>query len=1056
MEKDLMIPRNWPRAAAVGAVVAASLFANRPTLEEEKPAQKTKRAWTLPEAQAELLLHPRDPYLQYVALQLARRENKQEEVAKVIEQLLGADPRGRRERADLFSIFTGALAVQESLQLDTMRTPNASAPSPPSPQLTVKQVPVTVVEKVPYTVAKQVPVEIEKDGVKTTVMKTVYETRYIDVTRAVHAGASATLPKLPVAGAVAAGMIPSAPGPLLAATTLAALTGDRGRQTVDLTALRGPAIKSHPWRKMLAGREPDVSPLARCVPDDFYFAEFRSVSSLIEALQISDLWSTHLYGQAAREARTQRAGERLQEQLAVPTGDVLRPFYDRAVAEVAVTGSDLYLREGSDVTVIFRLKRPGLFKARMDAARKEAEKSHPGCRASEGEYLGVPYVHLSTPRRDLHVFAAYPRADLHVRSNSLPALRRIVEAVRGRDAAGKKVRRLGETPEFAYIRTLLPRGAEEEDGLIYLSDPFIRRQVGPRLKLAERRRVLCYNHLRMLGHASMLYRTEFGQAPRSLADLVRSQCLPGSFGEGPLACPDGGMYSLSADGNLGVCSRHGHAHFLRPCCESALSQVTAEEADDYDAFRKDYNQYWRTYFDPIAIRIQVSPQRYRLETVVLPLIDNSIYTGLAAVLGGTPEPLDALPVPKANIFSVNFRLNKEALRKELQRLFTGKGEASLLAEKLAVLGVAPQAGLPGAVPWAPLADFGRDPLEALVDAGAVAEELQKLGVPEKAARKLTYKNVREVLDQGLGNQIGFHVYDAEPHVDFNLPRFFGDLIGLLNGQGDEVALLGFGLFLMSSANSPAYFALPIRDAALVDEFVEALDAVAAALARGPNRILDGIFQTDFYRVVHPSGVVIRGNGLQLGPVKWRFFTARVGKAFYVATKQYIIEDLIAAEAARNGKQDPGPVAHAMIRVRPENWNKTLADYRLGWAENDRQACLCNLGPLSQVGRAFGTAAARGEYSEALAVRRGREVCRLADGLHATHFFCPDGGDYLLDRDGRAVTCSVHGWAQQPRQYATQRGPADGNKLLDGFRGMTITLTFLEDGLRAVLSVDRKK
>jgi hypothetical protein len=519
-------------------MVAVSLFAHRPILAEEEPPQKTKHAWTLEEAQAELLLNPRDPYLQYVALQLARRENKQDDVAKIIEQLLGGAPGERRERADLFSIFTGALAVQESLQLDTMRTPNARGAAPPSSLLTVKQGPVTVVDKVPYTVAKQVPVEIERDGVKTTVMKTVYETSYKNVPRTVYTGTPITVPKVPVVGTVAAAMLSSAPGPLLAATTLAALTGDRGRRMVDLTALNGPAIKSHPWRKMLAGREPEISPLARCVPDDFYFAQFRSLNSLIDALEISDLWSGHLYNQAVREARTQRVGERLKEQLAVPTGDVLRPFYDRTVEEVAVTGSDLYLREGSDVTLIFRLKRSGLFKARMDAAQEEAEKSHPGLRASKGEHLGVPYVHLSTPERGLHVFSAYPRADLHVRSNSLPALQRIVEAIRGRDAAGKQVRRLGDTPEFAYIRTLLPPGSAEEDGLIYLSDPFIRRQVGPCLKLTERRRVLCYNHLRMIGHASMLYRTEFGQAPRSLADLVQFGCLPENFGQGPFACPD--------------------------------------------------------------------------------------------------------------------------------------------------------------------------------------------------------------------------------------------------------------------------------------------------------------------------------------------------------------------------------------------------------------------------------------------------------------------------------------------------------------------------------------
>ncbi len=263
----------------------------------------------------------------------------------------------------------------------------------------------------------------------------------------------------------------------------------------------------------------------------------------------------------------------------------------------------------------------------MDAFLKEAEKNHPGVKTRKGEILGVPYVHLGTAERDLHVFSAYPRADLHVRSNSLPALQRVLAAIQGRDAAGKKVQRLGDTAEFAYVRTLMPPGTPEEDGLIYLSDPFIRRQVGAQVKLTERRRLLCYNHLRMIGHASMLFRTEFGRAPQSLAELIKTQCLPAGFGERALACPDGGKYSLSADGNLGVCSHHGHAHYLRPCCETPVMHATAEEAEEYAAFAKDYDQYWRTYFDPIAIRIQIDPQRYRLETIVLPLIDNSIYTG---------------------------------------------------------------------------------------------------------------------------------------------------------------------------------------------------------------------------------------------------------------------------------------------------------------------------------------------------------------------------------------------------------------------------------------------
>src|SRR4051812_22059264 len=91
-------------------VIGACLVVGSSVPAEEKPAAKTKRAWTLDEALAELRLQPRDPYLQYVVLQLARRqhnqdevvrlvglqparlENRQDEVAKMIDKLLGNQP----------------------------------------------------------------------------------------------------------------------------------------------------------------------------------------------------------------------------------------------------------------------------------------------------------------------------------------------------------------------------------------------------------------------------------------------------------------------------------------------------------------------------------------------------------------------------------------------------------------------------------------------------------------------------------------------------------------------------------------------------------------------------------------------------------------------------------------------------------------------------------------------------------------------------------------------------------------------------------------------------
>src|SRR5262249_25703632 len=156
-----------------------------------------------------------------------------------------------------------------------------------------------------------------------------------------------------------------------------------------------------------------------------------------------------------------------------------------------------------------------------------------------------------------------------------------------------KTTQLGDTAEFKYIRTLMPRGAGEEDGFVYLSDPFIRHMVSPQLKLTERHRLLAYNHLRMIGHAAQMYRTENGKAAASLEDLAAADCCPGRFNEGEMTAPDRGYYSLAADGSTGISSRHGTIHFLTPCCEIPVKKVQGDEADEYNAFLEEYNQYWK-------------------------------------------------------------------------------------------------------------------------------------------------------------------------------------------------------------------------------------------------------------------------------------------------------------------------------------------------------------------------------------------------------------------------------------------------------------------------------
>jgi hypothetical protein len=553
-------------------------------LADEPAKPPVKNAWDLDDVMREIGLHPRDAYLQYVAMQLAKREGREQEVARRID-LHGRieTVNGGRAGADLFSTFTGALALQESLQLDTMRGERLGGG------------------------------------------------------QAVRGPGVVISPPVPPGRPQRA--MPDVPGKQVQAR-------------VEVSKLNGPTVQSHPWEKMLGNEKPQVGTLANCVPDDFWFAQFRSFAKFNEVAAMGELWGGHIFTQVLGDGRSQLTVERIKKQLGLfrlpPKMIEVLPLDG-----VAVAGSDLFLDEGSDVTLLLHGQQAN--------AMLQLIVRPNGVRAAEGEYMGIGYAHWDAPGGDVHVWFASPRPDLHVRSNSLPAFKRVLEAIAGKTRDGKPVKRLGESAEFQYIRTLLPRGAAEEDGFIFLSDPFIRRLVGPQLKLSERRRVLVYNHLRMIGHAALMFRTEFGRAPISLEELAETKCAPGVFGQGALAHPDGGTYSLSADGISGVCSKYGRIEALAPCLEHLVTEVTGEEAEEYKQFVDDYNRYWRTYFDPIAIRIQASPKQYRLETLVLPLVDNSVYTAMSQAFGGKPVGLDTLPTTRREIGGLWLHFAKQPL-----------------------------------------------------------------------------------------------------------------------------------------------------------------------------------------------------------------------------------------------------------------------------------------------------------------------------------------------------------------------------------------------------------
>ena len=201
-----------------------------------------------------------------------------------------------------------------------------------------------------------------------------------------------------------------------------------------------------------------------------------------------------------------------------------------------------------------------------------------------------------------------------------------------------------------------------------------------------------------------------------------------------------------------------------------------------------------------------------------------------------------------------------------------------------------------------------------------------------------------------------------------------------------------------------------------------------------------------------------GYAFRFGPLKWRFFWTRVGNGLYVASKPFIINDLLSQDrksqqpnAADHAHRDRGPSAHGMIRLRPLHWNQVVPQYQLGWAENQRLACLHNLGPLSSLSRAL-------HANPAAGITHDNAVDQLNSFAHRvfdSRFYYPCHGQYIVSPDGNLVSCSVHGSAASPRQPLEVAKPSRIGALTDKLRDVSLALTFLEDGLHAVVTMEHE-
>jgi len=410
-----------------------------------------------------------------------------------------------------------------------------------------------------------------------------------------------------------------------------------GERTVDVNTLTGITVKEIDWAPIIKDMKPETDPLAMYVPADQYAVFFPTFKSMIELTDEADAFGTPAL--AWLEPRAEDAGtkKKYQAQLCLSMSAISRLLGPSVIASMAFTGSDPFLRMGSDVAVLFEAKNPTLLETHLAGKQAAALKNDSTVEEESGVVEGLAYQGVCN--RDRTICSYRARSDnVFIVTNSraqLGALGRVI---------AKKEPAMASLPEYTFFRDRYKLGQGKESALLILPDATIRKWCGPAWRIADSRRTRA---------AAVLAELQALNIEALTADELEKKVV-----EYEDIWPEVGKLTLTRTGVKS--EKYGTLNFLTPISELPIDKVTPSEAEAYRWFRDRYQNAWRAFFDPIAIRFYIDKEEVAVDLSVMPLIAESEYRELIEITeGAAMKEFDGDPHSDI-LFSYGMSLNVNA------------------------------------------------------------------------------------------------------------------------------------------------------------------------------------------------------------------------------------------------------------------------------------------------------------------------------------------------------------------------------------------------------------
>jgi len=347
-----------------------------------------------------------------------------------------------------------------------------------------------------------------------------------------------------------------------------------------------------------------TEPIAARVPAECLYLRFGTFGNFLWFQDTLERWGGDLGNLVALRGLDEGQRRRMEQQLILKQTVLSRLLGPTVISDVAIVGTDMFLREGAAYGMLFEARNA--FLLQRDIKRQRTERlAQGGVSESTVRIAGRDVSLIASPDGSVRSFYVADGGYVFVTTSETLA-RRFLET-------GGKGPSLARAADFRHARSVMPL-ARDDTVFIYLSDAFFQNMAGPRYWIEIYRRLQAAADIQLVEMAALASATE-GKPGDSIDELVAGGFLPSGFG----ARADGSQ-ALLADGVVRD-SLRGRRGFFLPVADTPVEKVAPSEAAAYRQFVELCRSKW-SRFDPMIVGIRRHGPTDGVERVVLDIEAN--------------------------------------------------------------------------------------------------------------------------------------------------------------------------------------------------------------------------------------------------------------------------------------------------------------------------------------------------------------------------------------------------------------------------------------------------